>query len=64
MINESHGEQSMPRQSLYRAIYRDSDLVEQNLDLLAVSMSRATLTARELIPVTAELVRVFHNPEW
>lgn len=64
MINKSHGEQSMPRHSLYRAIYRDKDLIEQKLDLLAIDMGKALLTAQELIPTSAELIRVFHNPEW
>lgn len=64
MINKSHGGKSMPRHSLYRAVYRDKDLIDQNLDLLAIDMAKATLAAQELIPTTAELIRVFHNPDW
>lgn len=54
----------MKQLSLYRAVYRDSDLKERNLDMLSRSLTSATLTAAELIPVDATLLRVYHNPDW
>ena len=64
MIEESKEEAPMTQLSLYRAVYRDTDLKERNLDMLSKSLSRATLTAAELIPTGATLLRVFHNPDW
>lgn len=48
---------------LYRAVYRHQDQ-ERNLDMYAKDLTRATMSAKELIPTDAELVRVFHNPDW
>ncbi len=49
---------------LFRAIYKESSQKELNLDLLARNLTAATLSAAELIPSDAVLVKVFHNPEW
>ena len=50
---------------LFRAIYKGSDGgKEYTLDLLAKSLAHATMSAEELIPREATLVRVFHNPDW
>jgi len=54
----------MTQLSLYRAVYRDTDLKERDLDMLSRSLTSATLTAAELIPTGATLLRVFHNPDW
>lgn len=48
---------------LYRAVYRDNSK-ELNLDMYALDLTRATLAAKELIPASTKLVRVFHNPDW
>jgi hypothetical protein len=49
---------------LFRAIYRERDEKETNFDLLARDLTSATLSATELAPSGAVLLRVFHNPEW
>ena len=48
---------------LFRAVHRDQK-GERNLDMYAKDLTRATLSAKELIPVGSELVRVYHNPDW
>jgi len=48
---------------LYRAVYRHKGQ-EHNLDMYAKDLTGATLSAKELIPTDAELIRVFHNPDW
>ena len=63
MMEESQGGKPM-NLSLYRAVYRDTDLKERNLDMLSKSLTSATLTAAELIPTGATLLRVYHNPDW
>ncbi len=50
--------------SQYRAIYKSHCGSEFKLDLLARSLSHATQSAAELIPTTAVLTRVYHNPDW
>ena len=64
MMEESQGGAPMTQLSLYRAVYRNTDLKERNLDMLSKSLTNATLTAAELIPKGATLLRVFHNPDW
>ena len=32
--------------------------------LLARSISHATISARELLPASATIVRAYHNPNW
>ena len=49
---------------LFRAVYKESDEKETNYDLLARDLTSATLSATELAPSGAVLLRVFHNPEW
>jgi hypothetical protein len=49
---------------LFRAIYKERNQKELNLDLLARNLTSATLSAAELIPSDAVLIKVFHNPEW
>ena len=61
MIIMSHEDLSM---KLFRAVYREEDLSERNLDLYAKTLTAATLSAAELIPTSAALLRVFHNPDW
>ncbi len=48
----------------YRAVYRTNSGKEERLDLLAKSLSSATLSASELIGTNATLVRVYENPDW
>ena len=48
---------------LYRAVYRHQS-TERNLDLYARDLAHATLSAKELIPIGAEFIRAFHNPDW
>ncbi len=61
MFDMSPAEQPM---KLYRAVYREPDQRERNLDLFARNLTAATLSAAELIPTDAALVQVFHNPDW
>ena len=61
MINSYPG---IPNMKNYRAIYRTSSGREERLDLLAKSLSSATLSASELIGSNATLVRVYENPDW
>ena len=53
-----------PTMRSYRAIYRTSCGKEEYMDLLAKSLSSATLAATELINSNATLVRVYENPDW
>lgn len=48
---------------MYRAVYRHQGQ-EHNLDMYGRNLTVATLSAKELIPTDAELIRVFHNPDW
>jgi len=61
MIDKSPGDQPM---KLFRAVYKGPQGKEENFDLYAASMAKATLSATELIPTDAALIRVFHNPDW
>ena len=61
MINSYPG---IPTMKNYRAVYRTSSGKEERLDLLAKSLSSATLSASELIGSNATLVRVYENPDW
>ena len=61
MINEYPGIQGMKN---YRAVYRTASSKEEYMDLLARSLSSATLSASELIGPNATLVRVYENPQW
>ena len=49
---------------LFRAVYKESNEKELNLDLFAKDLATATLSASELIPTTATLIHIFHNPDW
>ena len=49
---------------LFRAVYKEQSQKELNFDLLARDLTSATLSAAELIPSDAVLIKVFHNPEW
>lgn len=48
----------------FRAVYRTNSGKEDRLDLLAKSLSSATLSATELIGPNATLVRIYENPDW
>ena len=61
MINSYPG---IPTMRNYRAVYRSETSKEQYMDLLARSLSAATLSAAELIGPNATLVRVYENPDW
>ena len=61
MINSYPG---IPTMKNYRAVYRTSSGKEERLDLLAKSLSSATLSATELIGSNATLVRIYENPDW
>lgn len=54
----------IPDMRNYRAVYRDKNSREEHMDLLARSLSSATLSAAELIGPQATLVRVYENPDW
>ena len=49
---------------LYRAVYKEGDQKERKLDLYAVSLASATLSAAELVGQQGTLVRVYENPDW
>ena len=50
---------------LFCAHYRDdADLREHEFELYATSLCSATLTAAELLPPTAKLLRVVNALEW
>jgi len=61
MINSYPG---IPTMRNYRAVYRTLSGREEYMDLLAKSLSSATLSATELISPNATLVRVYENPDW
>ena len=61
MINSYPG---IPDMKNYRAVYRTTSGKEERLDLLAKSLSSATLSASELIGPNATLVRIYENPDW
>ena len=61
MVNPSPADFPM---KLYRAVYKESNEKESNLDLFAKDLATATLSASELIPTTATLIHIFHNPDW
>ena len=61
MINSYPG---IPTMRNYRAVYRTNSGKEDRLDLLAKSLSSATLSATELIGPNATLVRIYENPDW
>ena len=48
----------------YRAVYRTTSGKEEYMDLMARSLSSATLSATELIGPNATLVRIYENPDW
>ena len=60
MIESAQKEDHM---KLFRAVYRRQE-EERNLDMFARDLTHATLSAKELIPTDAKLIRVFHNPDW
>ena len=53
-----------PTMRLYRAIYRDDNQVERELDMYALGLTQATTTASYLQFENETLVRVFENPDW
>ena len=61
MINSYPG---IPTMKNYRAVYRTPNGKEDYMDLLAKSLSSATLSASELIGPNGTLVRVYENPDW
>ena len=61
MINSYPG---IPTMRNFRAVYRTNSGKEDRLDLLAKSLSSATLSATELIGPNATLVRIYENPDW
>jgi len=48
----------------FKAVYRGQCGKEFEVDLLANSLSSATMTAAELIPKEGTLLRVYYNPQW
>lgn len=48
----------------YLATYRDEAGALQTFELLAYDVRRATMSAAELIPASAKLIRVIHNPDF
>lgn len=61
MINSYPG---IPTMRNFRAVYRTNSGKEDRLDLLAKSLSSATLSATELIGPNATLIRIYENPDW
>ena len=50
--------------SEYTTVYRTNDGVRREFYTMARSISHATMSARELIPPSAEIVRTYHDPNW
>jgi len=50
--------------SVYTVIYTDGNGQRREYYLKAKSLCNATLTARELLPQSCEITRVYHDPDW
>lgn len=48
----------------YTVIYTDGNGQRREYYLKAKSPCSATLAARELLPQSCEITRVYHNPDW
>ena len=48
----------------YTVIYQDGAGHRREFYLKARSIAHATITARELLPPCAEIVRAYHDPSW
>lgn len=48
----------------YTVIYRCNEGTRREYYLKAKSIAHATITARELIPSSCEIVRTYHDPSW
>lgn len=44
--------------------YKDSQGQVKDFRILAQTACKAMLSARELLPPTCEILRIFHDPEW
>ena len=48
----------------YTIIYRCGSGIRREQYLKAKSIAHATLSARELLPESCEIVRAYHDPNW
>ncbi|WGL30454.1 hypothetical protein SCRES1_gp26 [Synechococcus phage S-CRES1] len=48
----------------YTVIYRCNDGTRREFYALAKSIAHATVSARELLPQTCEIIRTYHDPNW
>ena len=48
----------------YTVIYKCNEGIRREIYLLATSLASAQMTARELIPPSCEIVRVYNDPSW
>lgn len=48
----------------YTVIYTDGNGHRREWYLLASSPAHATIQARELLPESCEVTRVYHDPDW
>ena len=47
----------------YTVVYRCNG-TRREMYLASTSTANATLTARELLPQSCEIVRIYHDPSW
>jgi hypothetical protein len=48
----------------FTVVYEDGNGIRRELYLKSTSCCQATLTARELLPVSCEIKRTYHDPNW
>lgn len=48
----------------YTVIYTDGNGCRREWYLLASSPAHATMSARELLPASCEITRVYYDPDW
>lgn len=63
MIRESNGERSMITRP-YTVVYEDGNGIRREFYLMDKSIAWATITARELLPQSVNIIRCYHDPSW
>ena len=48
----------------YTIIYHCNSGIRREFYLKAKSIAHATITARELLPKSCEIIRTYHDPSW
>lgn len=48
----------------YTVIYRCNDGTRREFYALAKSIAHATVTVKELLPQSCEIIRTYHDPNW